>query len=736
MKVLCRFFTLIFLFFHLTSKAQTDIQSDWRVDPVLKQVAAKAPGLHIYSKKDGKGGYVNMAVLSEFNRQLKWFTCYGVVFDSLQLNETDYGQIIGNSVDPFVFYRDYCFSSIFNLEQAELRFRVNGAAVLEDSSHNNHVIFNSVPVKSASTTLQKLMAIEKMMKGLCLKLRMFDSRSPRSRFQNSNDSSIAWRRLSGAMVSRVDSTEYFNSDPVARAARIVLRRWVPNKLFVYDHKGGIMDSVALKPGKYTSLLKEKEDVFLLYRGWLELQWQQTLDKRQQYGAWLHKLDSSLYRSVSWASSGRQIMNSLISLQEQQESVSDKISSLIVPSEEYTEQILADVYNEETSEISYMPGLGFAYNVSYRRGEKAYELTDQRGNVVAVVSDRKKEADENTDGIIEYYNADVVSANDYFSFGMGQPGRSYNIDRKYRYGYDGKENDNDIKGEGNQQDYGMRIYDPRLGRFLSVDPLTEQYPELTPYQFASNRPIDGIDLDGQEFLWVETLRKKISSGYETSVKTVKTAYDASAPYGQAMGRGLEKAAKILAPVRPAEEDDPQTLGEAYESFKKIPSNLAAMPSQLKQLYTEGSGEQKVEGTTTIFFSLIGMLKGKAPATSLEGLTLASAGLNWSWKSVKTFGHIFLEHGAQLKITQLADRARSLGKGIGQWVNNEKAAEFIKGIYGTLKDGENIVDIPAGLGRIVQKDQSIIEATKAIIVKNAEGATNALKTAYPTAENVVR
>jgi hypothetical protein len=269
MKVLYRFFTLIFLFFHLTSKAQTDIQSDRRVDPVLKQVAAKVPGLHIYSKKDGKGGYVNMAVLSEFNRQLKWFTCHGVVFDSLQLNETDYGQIIGNSLDPFVFYRDYCFNGIFNLEQAELRFRVNGATVLEDSSHNNHVIFNSASVKSASTTLQKLMAIEEMMKGLCLKLRMFDSRSPRLRFQNSNDSSIAWRQLSGAMISKVDSTEYFNSDPVARAARIVLRRWIPNRLFVYDHKGVIMDSVPLKPGKYTSLLKEKEDVFLLYRGWLE-----------------------------------------------------------------------------------------------------------------------------------------------------------------------------------------------------------------------------------------------------------------------------------------------------------------------------------------------------------------------------------------------------------------------------------------------------------------------------------
>ncbi len=45
---------------------------------------------------------------------------------------------------------------------------------------------------------------------------------------------------------------------------------------------------------------------------------------------------------------------------------------------------------------------------------------------------------------------------------------------------------------------MRIYDPRLGRFLSVDPLTKEYAELTPYQFASNRPIDGIDRDGLEW----------------------------------------------------------------------------------------------------------------------------------------------------------------------------------------------------------------------------------------------
>ena len=44
---------------------------------------------------------------------------------------------------------------------------------------------------------------------------------------------------------------------------------------------------------------------------------------------------------------------------------------------------------------------------------------------------------------------------------------------------------------------MRIYDPRLGRFLSVDPIGKKFPFYTPYQFAGNKPIIAIDLDGLE-----------------------------------------------------------------------------------------------------------------------------------------------------------------------------------------------------------------------------------------------
>ena len=85
----------------------------------------------------------------------------------------------------------------------------------------------------------------------------------------------------------------------------------------------------------------------------------------------------------------------------------------------------------------------------------------------------------------------------YPFGMGQPGRQYSAGTGYRYGFNGKENDNEIKGEGNQQDYGMRIYDPRLGRFLSVDPLTKEYPWNSTYAFAENDLIRCVDLDGGE-----------------------------------------------------------------------------------------------------------------------------------------------------------------------------------------------------------------------------------------------
>jgi len=67
-----------------------------------------------------------------------------------------------------------------------------------------------------------------------------------------------------------------------------------------------------------------------------------------------------------------------------------------------------------------------------------------------------------------------------------------------YGFNGKERDNEGMGGGSSTyDYGFRIYNPALGKFLSVDPLCKGYPWYSPYQFAGNIPTKFIDLDGKE-----------------------------------------------------------------------------------------------------------------------------------------------------------------------------------------------------------------------------------------------
>jgi RHS repeat-associated protein len=100
-------------------------------------------------------------------------------------------------------------------------------------------------------------------------------------------------------------------------------------------------------------------------------------------------------------------------------------------------------------------------------------------------------------VIDYHTADVISAQDYYPFGMIMPGRTIVNGSGYRFGFNGKENDNEVKETGNQQDYGMRIYDPRLAKFLSVDPLTNKFAWFSPYQFAGNTPLRAIDKDGEE-----------------------------------------------------------------------------------------------------------------------------------------------------------------------------------------------------------------------------------------------
>ena len=72
---------------------------------------------------------------------------------------------------------------------------------------------------------------------------------------------------------------------------------------------------------------------------------------------------------------------------------------------------------------------------------------------------------------------------------------------YRYGFQGQEEDDEMRGEGNNLNYKYRMYDPRIGRFFTTDPLSAKYPYNSPYAFSENRVIDGIELEGLEYLTI-------------------------------------------------------------------------------------------------------------------------------------------------------------------------------------------------------------------------------------------
>jgi RHS repeat-associated protein len=136
--------------------------------------------------------------------------------------------------------------------------------------------------------------------------------------------------------------------------------------------------------------------------------------------------------------------------------------------------------------------GITHNVmrdSLIRGNKRYELANHIGDVLAVVSDRKVST---PDG----FAAEVQAAHNYYPFGMTMPGRTFGND-EYRYGFQGMESEDNLRGENNSYTTEFRQYDPRVGRWMSVDPKADKYANLSPYNALFNNPISITDPLGND-----------------------------------------------------------------------------------------------------------------------------------------------------------------------------------------------------------------------------------------------
>jgi len=181
---------------------------------------------------------------------------------------------------------------------------------------------------------------------------------------------------------------------------------------------------------------------------------------------------------------------------------------------------------------------------------------------------------------------VSSSSDYNSFGMITEGRAWNVGSEYRYGFDGMENDDKIAGNDNALDFGARIYDSRLGRWFSTDPMEKKYASLSPYLGMGNNPIFLIDKEGMD----------IYVYYVGQDKTVTVAQITS---------NLKIEITLNSEVVPKEFTN-LVLSETWNPLTYTGEEFNNLPSSKKSLWVDFKADAKMH---TIAFSGTALVQGQ-------------------------------------------------------------------------------------------------------------------------------
>lgn len=215
-------------------------------------------------------------------------------------------------------------------------------------------------------------------------------------------------------------------------------------------------------------------------------------------------------------------------------LSQDLAEGIITQEEYNERNLilkeeleglesGEVSTEALKMIAESFYSGNRYKVkSYerRRGDKMYELSNHLSNVLVTVSDKKLGILGGNDEFA-YYEAKVLHASDYYPFGWTMPERKVNSG-DYRYGFNGMEREDDLTGTTSHYDFGARIYDNRIGRWLSLDPMMKKYPHLSAYNGFENNPIYFADPDGKDAI-VKIVKNENGKGGTITISTTIYIY---------------------------------------------------------------------------------------------------------------------------------------------------------------------------------------------------------------------
>jgi RHS repeat-associated protein len=176
------------------------------------------------------------------------------------------------------------------------------------------------------------------------------------------------------------------------------------------------------------------------------------------------------------------------------------------------------------------------------------------------------------------NGDAIQYLHYLPFGeewIDQRSTSWNA----QYSFTGKIKD----AETGYNYFGARYYDSGLSVWLSVDPLSDKYPTLSPYTYCANNPIMMVDPDGRRINIAGLLYRPNSTcpnqypnGSEVSntTKIIWNALEAinDHPWGEKVISELSSSTTTVVDFNVGDVSDPNAAGQTSKKTNSNGSNI--------------------------------------------------------------------------------------------------------------------------------------------------------------------
>lgn len=396
----------------------------------------------------------------------------------------------------------------------------------------------------------------------------------------------------------------------------------------------------------------------------------------------------------------------------------KLGKMISTTNTTQSTLLTDVkylggFQYKNNDLEFFPTAEGYVSVTY--GDKfnyVYNYTDHLGNI------RLSYSKDPFDGMVK-----ILEENHYYPFGLKHSNYNVEIARlskgpdgisvvirpternEFQYKYNGKEWQDELGL--NFYDYGARNYDPAIGRWMNIDPLAEIYRRWSPFNYCMDNPVRFIDPDGMRVSYGDHID---NAGEEDRRKGRDITEDGSGGDGDPPKKekpGFFKRFLLAVPV----------LGPTIESSDKIEEG-----DYWGSAASFGYG---VADMLTLGFASKYKIGGEVIVVGAERVMITNAAKESIQLTKKTFGHTFTTHGDDLT-NFLINRAKGSGVAQGQFLNNQKAAQFILDNVGKTANGAVNIPIHKSFpARIIMPDGTFKAATHIRLVPGGGG----VKTAYP-------